>query len=119
MEIYDGFRKRVRRLLRDPDARIKKIVPAGFRHLISKPLQRTALPSTKKPKPYEPGLYPAGKFYYLLKTLTGGVRGFELIPAMTGAALCYLTLYLALAVLLKLDEVKILTRQIFRKRKGA
>jgi len=66
-----------------------------------------------------PGLYPAGKFYQLLKALTGGVRGFELIPAMAGAALCYLVLYLALAILLKLDEVKILARQIFRKRKGA
>ena len=66
-----------------------------------------------------PGLYPAWKFYHLLKAWTGGVRGFELIPAMAGAALCYLVLYLALAILLKLDEVKILARQIFRKRKGA
>ena len=65
-----------------------------------------------------PGLYPAWKFYLLLKELTGGVRGFELIPAMAGAGICYLAVYLLFAVLLKLNEVKTLTRQFTRKRKG-
>ncbi|MBO4632980.1 MAG: murein biosynthesis integral membrane protein MurJ [Lentisphaeria bacterium] len=66
-----------------------------------------------------PGLFPALKFYYLLQYLTGAERGFELIPAMAGAGICYLALYLLLAVLLELDEVKTLTRQFTRKRKGA
>lgn len=65
------------------------------------------------------GLYPAWKLYQILKGLTGGARGFELIPAMAGAAACYLALYLFFAVLLELDEMKTLSRQIFKKWKGA
>ena len=66
-----------------------------------------------------PGLFPALKVYHLLQDLTHASAGFELIPAMAGAGICYLALYLLFAVLLDMDEVKTLTRQFTRKRKGA
>ena len=65
-----------------------------------------------------PGLYPAWKCCILLKDLTHAVRGFDLIPAMAGAVIVYAGIYLLLAFVLKLEEVKILTRRLFR-RKGA
>jgi len=65
-----------------------------------------------------PGLFPARDLYLYLRDLTSATRGFELIPAMAGAALFYMVLYLLIAVLLGLDEVKTLIRQIL-KIKGA
>ena len=66
-----------------------------------------------------PGLFPARDFYYYLRDLTGGASsGFGLVPAMAGAGLFYMGIYLLIAVLMGLDEVKTLIRQIL-KRKGA
>ena len=65
-----------------------------------------------------PGLFPARDFYDFLQDLTGASRGFELVPAMAGAGLFYMGIYLLIAVLMGLDEVKTLIRQIL-KRKGA
>ena len=45
-------------------------------------------------------------------------RGFELVPGMAAAGLFYMGIYLLISVLLGLDEVKTLTRQIVKK-KGA
>ena len=65
-----------------------------------------------------PGLLPAWKFYNLVKDMADASRGFELIPAMAAAGLFYMGIYLLIAVLMGLDEVKTLTRQIVKK-KGA
>ena len=65
-----------------------------------------------------PGLFPARNFYYYLRDLTGASSGFGLVPAMAGAGLLYMGIYLVIAVLLGLDEVKTLIRQILKK-KGA
>ena len=65
-----------------------------------------------------PGLFPARDFYGYLQDQTGASRGFELVPAMAGAGLFYMGIYLLIAVLLGLDEVKTLIRQILKK-KGA
>ena len=64
-----------------------------------------------------PGLYPAWWIYHRVNGLTGAGRGFALIPAMTAAVIVYGVIYLLSAVILKLDEVKILTRRF--RRKGA
>ena len=64
-----------------------------------------------------PGLYPAWRIYHWTKVLTGAERGFALIPAMGAAVAVYAVIYLFFAVILKLDEVKILTRRF--RRKGA
>ena len=75
----DWFRKRLKRLMQDPDAWIKKVVPAEIRHKISKPLEGVAVPQTKKPKPYEPGRYPAGiNLYGLLRAEMGLAQGAKL-----------------------------------------
>ena len=65
-----------------------------------------------------PGLYPAWRIYHWVNGLTGAGRGFALIPAMSAAVIVYAAVYLLFAVVLKLDEVKILTRR-FSRRKGA
>ena len=65
-----------------------------------------------------PGLLPAWKFYNLVKDMSDASRGFELIPAMAAAGLFYMGIYLLISVLMGLDEVKTLTRQIMKK-KGA
>ena len=64
-----------------------------------------------------PGLYPAWRIYHWVNGLTGAARGFSLIPAMAAAVIVYAAVYLLFAVVLKLDEVKILTRRF--RRKGA
>ena len=63
-----------------------------------------------------PGLLPAWKFYNLVKDMADASRGFELIPAMASASLFYMGIYLLISVLLGLDEVKTLTRQIIKKK---
>ena len=79
MRMKDWFRKRLKRLMQDPDAWIKKVVPAEIRHKISKPLEGVAVPQTKKPKPYEPGRYPAGiNLYGLLRAEMGLAQGAKL-----------------------------------------
>ncbi|MBR4662961.1 MAG: murein biosynthesis integral membrane protein MurJ [Lentisphaeria bacterium] len=65
-----------------------------------------------------PGLLPAWKFYNLVKDMADASRGFELVPAMAAAGLFYMGIYLLISVLMGLDEVKTLTRQIIKK-KGA
>ena len=65
-----------------------------------------------------PGLLPAWKFYNLVKDIADASRGFELIPAMAAAGLFYMGIYLLISVLMGLDEVKTLIRQILKK-KGA
>ena len=77
--IRDRIRKRIKGLMQDPDAWIKKVIPAKIRHMVSKPLEGVAVPRTKKPKPYEPGLFPDGiNLYGLLKAEIGLAQGAKL-----------------------------------------
>ena len=77
--VRDGFRVRLKGLMQDENAWIKKVVPAKVRHLVSRPLESKAVPQTKIPKPYEPGKYPEGiNLYGLLKAETGLAQGAKL-----------------------------------------
>ena len=62
-----------------------------------------------------PGLYLAYWVYHYVNHFIGAMSGFALIPAMAAAGAIYAAIYLLLAVVLKLDEVKILTRRFRRK----
>ena len=73
------MKQRIKGLMQDEDAWIKKVVPAKVRHLISRPLEKTVVPQTKIPKPYRPGKYPAGiNLYGLLKAEIGLSQGAKL-----------------------------------------
>ena len=79
MGIRDGLRKRVSRLLEDPDIWFKKVIPAGVRHRISKPLEEAMFSVTKKPKPYVAGKHPPGiNLYGLFRSETGLAQGVKL-----------------------------------------
>ena len=77
--MMDGIKKRIKGLMQDENAWIKKVVPAKIRHLISKPLENKVVPQTKMPKPYQPGKFPAGiNLYGLLKAEIGLSQGAKL-----------------------------------------
>lgn len=77
--IREIIRLRLRGMMQNKNAWYKKVIPAEIRHLISKPLESTAVPQTKIPKPYEPGKYPDGiNMYGLFRNEIGLSQGAKL-----------------------------------------
>ena len=57
----------------------KKVIPAGVRHLVSRPLEKQVLKQTRVPAPYVPGRYPPGiNLYGLFKAEIGLSEGVKL-----------------------------------------
>ena len=69
----------LKKLMMSPDVWFKKVIPAGVRHLVSKPLEKRVVRKTALPKPYEPGKYPAGiNLYGLFRSEIGLSQGVKL-----------------------------------------
>lgn len=62
------------------------------------------------------GLYPAKWVYDLTARSFGTGNGIKIFPALAAGALCYLAIFIILAILLKMDELKAVSTRIFRKR---
>ena len=59
----------------------KKVIPAGVRHLVSRPLEKQVLKQTRVPAPYVPGRYPPGiNLYGLFKAEIGLSEGVKESP---------------------------------------
>ena len=61
---FDAMKRRTRLWLRglmsNENLWFKKVIPAGVRHLVSRPLEKQVLKQTRVPAPYVPGRYPPG-----------------------------------------------------------
>ena len=65
--------------MRAEDVWYKKVFPAWMRHLITRPIGKLVVHKTRKPKRYEPGLYPDGiNLYGLLRSEIGLSQGAKL-----------------------------------------
>jgi len=69
----------VKGLMLSEDVWFKKMIPAKVRHLVSRPLEKQMLHNLKMPRPYEPGLFPAGiNLYGLFRSEIGLSQGAKL-----------------------------------------
>lgn len=74
-----GLKKKAKSLLQNEDLWFKKVIPAGFRHLFSRRLERWVVRKEKIPKPYVPGRYPPGiNLYGLFRGEIGLSQGVKL-----------------------------------------
>ena len=79
MNITQKVKKGIKRLLQDENLWFKKVIPADFRHLFSRRLEKWVVRKEEIPKPYEPGRYPEGiNLYGLLRAEMGLAQGAKL-----------------------------------------
>ena len=65
--------------MRAEDVWYKKVFPAWIRHLITRPIGKLVIRKTRKPRRYQPGLYPDGvNLYGLLRSEIGLNQGAKL-----------------------------------------
>ncbi len=63
-----------------------------------------------------PGLWPAKWLYGQVNSRIGAVAGVGIFPSLAAAGFIFLAIFLILAILLRIDEVKTFSNRIFRKK---